>query len=382
MMKKLCMAAVCMILTLALLAGCGGAASETGPIKIGVIGPQTGASAETGQAVANGAQIAVDKINADGGINGRKLELVVVDGKNDPAESLNAANKLMLQDGVPVIMGCVGSSATYSVLPAVEKNKVPLVVETASAAKITEEGYKYVFRIAATSKQEAAGVEQMLPKIGFTKVALMGVNTDWGRGAETEFTKVIQNQGGTVACSEFFEGNAVDFYAQLTSVKNSGADSIILTADSSLIVMILRQMQDLGMDLPVLSTGGSDFTDGIIELAGAETAEGIRAIAFFNPSLPEKAANADAHKYFVDTWQEKGYLWRKMPEGAKGYDGISVIAEALKTIHGKITGESLQQALQKVDYKGITGELKFNENGQAVRNIFLVRAAEGKTVLD
>ena len=382
MMKRVCILVVCLTLLITILAGCAATVVETGPIKIGVIGPQTGASAETGQAVAHGAQIAVDKINADGGINGRMLELVVVDGKNDPAESLNAANKLMLQDEVPVIMGCCGSSATYSVLPAVEKNKVPLVVETASAAKITAEGYKYVFRIAATSKQEAEGVEKMLPEIGFTKVALMGVNTDWGRGAEQEFTKVIQNQGGSVVCSEFFEGNAVDFYAQLTSVKNSGADSIILTADSSLIVMILRQMKDLGIDLPVLSTGGSDFTDGIIELAGADTAQGIRAIAFFNPSLPERAADPEAHKYFVDAWQKAGYLWRKMPEGTKGYDGIYVIAEALKTIDGEITGESVQKALQQVDYKGITGQLKFDENGQATRNIFIVKAEQGKTVLD
>ncbi len=382
MSHKIVSVALCAVVMALSIAGCSQSASSTAPIKIGIIGPQTGASAETGQAVAHGAQIAVDKINATGGIKNRKIELIVADGKNDPAESLTAANKLMLQDEVVALVGCVGSSATISVLPAVEKNKAPLLVETASAAKITEQGNKYVFRISATSRQEAQGVEAVLPKIGFHKVALLGVNSDWGRGAETEFTKIVNNQGGSIVNSQFFEGNAVDFYPQLTTIKNSGADSIILTADSSLIVMVLRQMQDLQIRLPVLSTGGSDFTDGIIELAGAQAAEGIRAIAYFNPSLPEVAADPAAQKEFVKAWQDQKYLWRKMPEGARGYDAINVLAAALKSIKGEVTRDAIQQALKTVDYKGITGELKFNENGQATRNIFLVRAQNGKTVLE
>ena len=193
---------------------------------------------------------------------------------------------------------------------------------------------------------------------------------------------MVKKQGGEIVSSQFFEGNAVDFYPQLTNIKNSGADSIILTADSSLIVMVLRQMQDLQIDLPVLSTGGSDFTDGIIDLAGPEVAEGIRAIAYFNPSLPEVAADPAADKEFVKTWQDKGYLWRKMPEGARGYDAINTLAAAIKNIKGEVTRESIQQALQTVDYKGITGELKFDDKGQATRNIFLVQAKDGKTVLD
>lgn len=382
MSHKFISVALCVVVMALSIAGCTQGASSAAPIKIGIIGPQTGASAETGQGVAHGAQIAVDKINAAGGINGRKIELVVADGKNDPAESLTAANKLMLQDKVQALVCCVGSTATISVLPAAEKNATPLLVETASAPKITQLGNKFVHRISATSQQEAKGVEATLPKIGFDKVALLGVNSDWGRGAEAAFTEAVKNQGGEIVSSQFFEGNAVDFYPQLTSIKNSGADSIILTADSSLIVMVLRQMKDLQIDLPVLSTGGSDFTDGVIELAGAETAEGIRAIAYFNPSLPEVAADPAAHKEFVKTWQDNKFLWRKMPEGARGYDAINVLAAAIKSIKGEVTRESIQEALKTIDHKGITGELKFDENGQATRNIFLVRAENGKTVLE
>ncbi|HHX19361.1 MAG TPA: ABC transporter substrate-binding protein [Clostridiaceae bacterium] len=363
------------------LIGCAPSKAK-GKIKIGVIGPQTGASAETGQAVSKGAEIAANMINEKGGINGREIELIIADGKNDPAESLNAANKLMLQDEVVAIVGCCGSSATLAVMPAVESNKVPLVVETASAAKITEAGNPFVFRIAATTRQEAQAVEEILPEIGFNKVALLGVNTDWGRGAEEEFTEVVERQGGEIVCSEYFEGNAIDFYSQLTTIKNSGADSIILTADSSLIILILRQMKDLGVDLPVLTSGGSDFTDGIIELVGADIAEGLRSIAFFNPAIPEAAASQELHKYFVDKWQEKDLLWRKMPEGTKGFDAVCVLAEAMKGISGDINGESLQKALQGVEYAGITGHLKFDEKGQAVRSSFLVRVKDGKTVLD
>ena len=380
-MKRKLLCVLLSVVLFASLTACGnGDSDET--IKIGVIGPQTGASAETGQAVANGAKIAADYINENGGINGRKIELLIMDGKNDPAESLNAANKLILQDEVLAIMGCTGSSATIAIMPTVKENKIPLLVETASASKITEEGNEYVFRIAATTRQEAEAVEEILPEIGFTNVALLGVNTDWGRGAEEEFTKVVNNKGGTIACSEHFEGNAVDFYPQLTNIKNSGANSIILTADSSLIIMILRQMKDLDLNIPVLTSGGSDFTDGIIELAGAETAEGLRSIAFFNPALPEKAASPELHELFVEKWQEAGHLWRKMPEGTKGFDGINVLAEAMKNVKGKITSERIQEALKTVDYAGITGQLNFDEQGQAVRNNFIVHVVDGKTVLE
>ena len=364
-----------------LTGGAAGAAGE--PIAIGVIGPQSGPSAEGGQCVARGAQFAVSRINAAGGINGRQLKLVVMDGKNDPAESLAAAQRLIMQDRVPVIMGAMGSSATLGIMPVVQRYKVPLLVETSSAAVITKQGNPFVFRIAATSEQEAEGVEPVLvKKLGFTKVALLGVNNDWGRGAAANFGKIVERQGGKVVATEYFEGDAVDFYPQLTKIKNSGANAVVLTADASLDVLVVKQMGDLQIKVPVLTTGGSDFTDGIIELAGAKVCEGLRSIAFFNPGVPDKAGDPQAAKAFVQEWKAKGYPWRRILDGARGYDGINVIAQAMRAIPGDIKADAVQKALQQVMVKGITGSLKFDANGQATRNIFLVKVQDGKVVLE
>ena len=126
-------------------------------IDIGVNMPLTGDFAASGTYVANGARIAAEEINARGGVLGRKLNLVVEDSKSNPTEAAAVTEKLITKDKVPVILGAWGSTLTLAVLPKLMEYKVPMVVETAGAPKITASGNPYVFRIAATSALEADG---------------------------------------------------------------------------------------------------------------------------------------------------------------------------------------------------------------------------------
>src|SRR3989475_10694780 len=129
------------------------AAQET--IKVGVIQPLTGAFAASGNYVANGAKIAADEINGKGGVLGKKLELVIEDNKSNPTEAAAVAEKLIVRDKVPVIMGAWGSGFTLAIMPKLMEYKVPMLVETSSAGKITTSGNPYIFRISPPSAVEA-----------------------------------------------------------------------------------------------------------------------------------------------------------------------------------------------------------------------------------
>ncbi|PYO08653.1 MAG: ABC transporter substrate-binding protein, partial [Candidatus Rokuibacteriota bacterium] len=162
------------------------------PIRIGVIEPLSGPVAASGNYVRMGAEIARDWINAKGGIAGRKVDLLIEDNKSDPKEAASAAEKLIVRDKVPAIMGAWGSSMTLAAMPKLEEYGVPMVVETSSAASITKRGNPWIFRISPPSEMEALGLEQYVDKLGVKRVDFLAVNTDWGRGSISAFGDMLK----------------------------------------------------------------------------------------------------------------------------------------------------------------------------------------------
>src|SRR5256886_8758807 len=157
------------------------------PVKIGVIEPLSGAVAASCNYVRMGAEIARDWLNAKGGIAGRKIDLLIEDNKSDPKEAASAAEKLIVRDKVPAIMGAWGSSMTLAAMPKLEEYGVPMVVETSSAASITKRGNPWIFRISPPSEMEAVGLEPYGDKLAIKKVDFLAVHTDWGRGSLQAF---------------------------------------------------------------------------------------------------------------------------------------------------------------------------------------------------
>src|SRR5262249_24776769 len=147
-----------------LAAGIATAAAQDS-IKVASIQPLTGAFAAQGNYVANGAKIAADEINAKGGVLGKKLELVIEDNKSNPTEAAAVAEKLIVRDKVPVIMGAWGSGFTLAIMPKLMEYKVPMLVETSSAGKITTSGNPYIFRISPPSAVDATGVAKIVDKL-------------------------------------------------------------------------------------------------------------------------------------------------------------------------------------------------------------------------
>src|SRR6185503_19011427 len=214
------------------------------PIKIGVIEPLSGPVAASGNYVRMGAEIARDWVNAKGGVNGRKIELVIEDNKSDPKEAASAAEKLIVRDKVPAIVGAWGSSMTAAAMPKLEEYGVPMVVETSSAGFITKRGNPWIFRISPPSEMEAIGLEQYVDKLGVKRADFLAVNTDWGRGAITAFGDMLKKKGVQVGASEFMEQAATDMNAQLTKIKAAGGDTLFLTTAVEQITLVLKQGQE------------------------------------------------------------------------------------------------------------------------------------------
>ncbi|WP_394008969.1 ABC transporter substrate-binding protein [Xanthobacter versatilis] len=367
-------------LAFSLLAGTAMAADT---IKIGVNEPLTGAFAASGTYVVNGAKIAADEINAKGGVLGKKIELVIEDNKSNPTEAASVAEKLITSDKVPVLMGSWGSSLTLATMPKLEEYQVPMLVETSSSGKITTSGNPFIFRISPPSSVEADAFEPIAKKLGLKKVDFLVINNDWGRGAAADFSKMLKANGVEVGLTETMDQSAQDMSAQLSKLKASDADTIMVTSAVDQLTLLFKQMAALGLKKRVITTGGSQNPDQIIAQAGP-AADNTMHLTTFLPWWPEKTPNPEATAYFLGEWKKRGFEFAGATESFRGYDGIRTVAAAIAA-GGGTDPASIQKGFWKVDMVGLNGAIKFaksgpagKESGQSKPNVYLIEITDGK----
>ena len=385
-MKQATRALSIALVALTVVAAFGAPAPAQEAVKVGVIQPLSGPVAASGNYVRMGAEIGRDWINARGGVLGRKVELLIEDNKSDPKEAATAAEKLIVRDKVPVIVGAWGSSMTLAAMPKLEEYGVPMVVETSSAATITKRGNPWIFRISPPSEMEALGLEKYLKDLGIKQADFLAVNTDWGRGAVGAFGDVLKRSGAQVGTAEFMEQAATDMNAQITKVKAGGADTLFLTTSVEQITLVLKQAQEQRLARKIITTGGSSSPSQLIKQAGA-AAEGTYHILFFLPWFPEAMPDGKLAKAFVDEWAKRGHPFEGLTEGFRGHDGVLTAVEAIK-IAGKPDPKAVQAALWQVNVMGVNGPIKFEkdgpagkESGQSKPSIFIVQVKDGKIAL-
>jgi branched-chain amino acid transport system substrate-binding protein len=361
-------------------------ANAQSTIKIGLVQPLSGAFAGAGTDVTEGAKIAADQINASGGVLGKPLELVIQDTKSNPTEAATATERLVGRDKVVALLGASSSTATLAVMPKLIEYQVPMLVETSSSSKITTAGNPYIFRIAPPSEVEAVVFGRMVKRVGIKKADFLAVNNDWGRGTAEEFSKMLNQNGIAVGLVEYMDQSAVDMSAQLAKIKSSGSDTVFVTTAVEQLTLILKQASDLGLQARIISTGGSQNPDQLIQNAG-KAADGSWHLVFFAPWSPEATPDAAAAKAFVDEWNKRKLPFGGLTSSFRGYDGIRAIAEAIK-IAGKADPEAIREAFWKLNILGLNGPIKFEKNGpaghesgQSTPNVYLVKIENGKVVV-
>jgi len=329
------------------------------PIKIGHIAALSGASAQSGEAITRGLALAIDEINAKGGIlGGRKLELVQRDDESNPPKGLIAARELIFKEKVAAIFGGIDTPVGLAIVPLANKEKVPFMAVWAAGTGITRNGAKpnYVFRVSAVDVLvDVKLLQYASKKFGSKKPGLMLINNPWGESNEKGLVAADKDNAAVeIVGIEKFENADVDMVPQLTRLKEKGADSIILVVNTPPGAQMMKSRERMGWKAPVISHWG--ISGGRFpELAGATHGDAhfVQTYSFFGKLNPtgERVLAAMKKKYP----QVKGPEDIFAPVGtANAYDAMHLVAQAMEQA-GSTEGDKVRAALEdlKQPYQGL-----------------------------
>lgn len=369
-MRKFLLAA-----TVAGFAGIGPAGAQS--ILIGVSTPQTGPAAVASEWEMWGVNLAVEEINAAGGVLGRKLELMVLDNKCNPSEGVNVANKLV-EAKVVAIEGSHCSSAHLASMKIVADAKIPMVTGIASNPQISTLAgpgrNEYSFRISASDQNmmDALGIYLGTKKV-FKNVAIIGEDTDFGRGGADAFKAVAEKAGVSVVSTDFHPQNAPDFTTILTRIQQRRPDAIATFQVGGDSLNFLRQAMQLGVRIP--------YT-GRIELGG-------RNLPIIEAGGLEKSISAWQYSAHIDSPQNKAFAEKIMAKHKSepylqtwaGYDSIRVIAQAIKDA-GSTEGPKIKDAIKNMTFTNVMGKtVKFDDHNSAGHYVALHTVLNKKVAL-
>lgn len=342
------------------------------PIKIGVFGPLSGSLSIAGTHQKEGAQFAVDEINAAGGVNGYKFELLSADTEGVPANTTNVMNKFLYNDNVTVTMGSPNSPEVLAVLDLIKKAETPHVTPSGVAMAITHSNNPWVFRVTATDEVFSKKlVDYALDQLKLKKIAIIYDTSDYGQGGMTLVKAAMKAKGVDPVVAEGYNANTKDFTSQLLKFKNAGAEGIIIWGLYTEGAQIARQVKSLGLNVKVLASTGVTIGN-FYELAG-DAAEGLVGVTGgFHPDRTDKAA-----KEFMAKYKTK---LNYVPDlnAVLGYDAVKVIAKAVE-MAGSADKKKIRDALASIkDLQTISGPITVNKNGDGgtAANIFIVKSGK------
>ncbi|MFA5838653.1 MAG: penicillin-binding protein activator [Candidatus Paceibacterota bacterium] len=345
-------------------------AQETGPIKIGFIGPLTGELANYGENARAAVEIAVEEINAEGGINGRTLKAVYEDDVCNGPGATNAVNKLINVDKVQAIVGGLCSPATLSVAPIVEKEKVALISYCSTAPDITNAG-DYIFRdVPSDLFQGKVAAEYAYNTVGARKAAVVYINNDWGAGLNKSFTEAFEKLGGNVVVSEAYSPESKDLRTQLTKVKSAKADFLYFPAFPDGTTVGIKQIKELKINIPIM---GADSWDG---------AKLWQDIGSYGEGVVFTAAGTNTSDSFKKKMAEKVGSNEIIYCSNYAYDATKIFAKAMSAVGTE--GEKIKNALYNIVYTGGVGssKIEFDQNGDTKEaNYFFKTVKNGEIVL-
>jgi branched-chain amino acid transport system substrate-binding protein len=331
-------------------------AGAADPIKVGLVAALSGPSAKSGEGITRGLTIAIDEINARGGVLGRQIELVRRDDESNPAKGQTAARELIDKEGCVTLFGGIDSPVSLAIVPVVNAAKVPFMGVWAAATNITRNGANpnYVFRVSAVDVL----VDRALIKYAMTTYSsktpgLMLVNNGWGESNLGGLTAAAQSAGIKLAGSEKFDDKDVDMTPQLQRLRDAGADTVILVGNAAPGAQVMKSLQRSAWTVPVVSHWG--ISGGRFpELAGswAGKVHFVQTYSFFGKqSDVGKRVLAALMAKYPDI---KGPGDVTPPVGvANAYDAMQIVALGLAKA-GAVDGEKLREGLLAVEnYQGL-----------------------------
>lgn len=355
------------------LTSCG--KKETNEIVIGGIFPLSGGVAVYGVECKNGIDLAIEEINAAGGVNGKNIVLISEDDEGNPDKTVNAYQKLTSKDGVKLIIGSLTSGCTQAITNRAQAQKVVQIAPAATAPAITDAG-DFIFRTCYTDPfQGKVGGKFASEDLGAKTAAILyDTGNDYSVGLTENFEAAFTAAGGTIVSKEAYTTNDKDFNAQLTKIKSANPDVIYLPDYYNVVALISKQLRAQGINVPII---GADGWDGILGNAGDEVLNGFYSNHYAVDSTSASVQN------FVKAFNAK---YSKDPNAfaALGYDSVYLLKDAILKA-GSADSVAVKDALSSIFGEYVTGNLSFDAKHNPVKSavmLEIVKADDGslKTV--
>src|ERR1019366_3229938 len=358
------------------LAGCRqssapGAGGDT--IKVGEFASLTGKDATFGISSHEGTLMAIEEINAAGGVLGKKLELLTEDTQCKAGESATVVNKLISRDNVIAILGEVASSRSLEAAPICQQNKIPMISPSPTNPDVSKTG-DYIFRVCFIDPFQGTVMANFATKtLKAKRVAVFtDVKSDYSKGLAKFFKEQFKANGGEIVVELDYNGGDKDFKAQLTAIKAANPDGVFVPGYYTEAALICVQAKQLGVNVPLF--GGDGWESEKLFEIGGDAIEGNYLSTHYSPM----AAGSDLSRKFVANYQKR---WNgKTPDAlaACGYDSALVLADAIKRA-GSSDGQKVRDAIAATkDFPAVTSRITINEHRDATKSAVILRIKGGK----
>lgn len=343
-------------------------ACSSGPknVRIGVIMPLTGDAASLGVDAANGIKMAVNEVNAKGGINGKMVEAIFEDGRCNGADAASAAQKLVNVDKVVAIVGGLCSGETLAAAPIVEAAKIILISPGSSSPDITNAG-TYIFRNYPSDALKTVATAKVVKEKGYKKVAMVSENTDFCQGVVKGMHKDLGDDA--IVFEELVEPGTKDFRSILEKLKKTEFDVFYPnTNGDATMTALVQQFREAGFTQPILSHGVADSST-LGDIA-KDAAEGMQLV-----TVRTSGEGTDFEKSFIAAYQK---AQSSIAFAAHGYDAAHLIMQLMAE---STDGTAMRDALLALpSYKGVIGDIHFDANGDVVGVPFVLKEfKDGRT---
>lgn len=347
-----------------------GATGDT--IKIGGLAPLTGDVSVYGVAVDNGVKMAVEEINADGGVLGKQIEYIVYDEKGDATEAVNAYNKLVQSDNVVAIVGDVTSKPTLAVAQQAAKDKIPLITASGTAENITQASeniFRACFIDPFQGELMASYASKKLEKK--TAAIIYNISDDYSKGLYEAFEAAAGDLGIEVVQVEGYGKGTVDFKAQLTNIKSKNPDVIFLPVYYQDVALIAVQAKELGIEAQFLGADGWDGVIGQVDESNMDAVNGAYFCSQYSAQSDDPNLQAFLSKY------KETYGMDASQFAVLGYDAMKMLAQAISEA-GSTDSAAITSAMAAIDFTGLTGHMTFDENRNPVKSAAITQIDNGE----
>ncbi len=362
------------------LTGCGssdsgGQGTSSDTIKIALAGPQTGGSAEHGTRQRRGALLAVEEVNAAGGINGKMVELVVLDDRADPKEAANIANRLASDPSVLGVIGHANSSCTLAGAPIYNNAGLVHITTSSSSPAISDAG-PYTFRLWNSDSYTYTYITEAAIKAGYDKIGIIYENNDYGRGGYEVIKRVLKENGIEPLVEEaYLLGETKDFTSTITKLQNAGVEAVVAVSDETEIALFLTQCKQLDY-APFFASSGT-FNPAVLNL-GKDAVEGAVGSCLTMLIEPDEKLLAWNQK-FDERFKDEGIFAGSDMFAPVAYEAARMLLEAIKEVGED--REAIKDYLTGIkNWEGIFGTVSFDENGDAHLPLTYITIKGGKFV--